>query len=349
MQHATYFEEFLRDEVNLNKTRLKLLVDRVEAVYKTLKADPIIGPLITGKIPQGSWPQRLIIKPHPGGDFDADFLLEFVEAFDEDTGEPWEPKRYIQEVYNALHRDATYCKQDHGKKCRCVYLEYAPVDEIGCHLDIVPFITLSDGRRVIVNRDNNEWEPGYGSTDPAGFSTWVKRRDELSDNNFRKVARLLKYLRDERGSFNGVKSVILTTLLGLQVTESSAFATDRYDNLPTALLNIVEDLDNWMQLRPTKPTPLLNPNGDGTNFDHRWEQATYANFRDRINSIAASMRAAYDEPDKAKSIKAWQAILGDNFTPPPPAAKTASASKSNPFAKASAAAIPRTSRSGRAG
>ena len=222
MEHATYFGEFLRDEVNLNQSRLDLLKSRVDAVYLALCADETIGSIITGKIPQGSWPHRLIIKPKPNGDFDADFLLEMDEVDD------WEPKTYSNEVYNALHRHSTYSKQTHGRKCRCVYLEYAaPADGIGCHLDVVPFITLTDGRRVIVNRDDNDWEPKFGSTDPEAFSDWVARRDELTDKHFREVVRLMKYLRDERGSFNGVKSVILTTVLGLQVTELAAFDEER--------------------------------------------------------------------------------------------------------------------------
>jgi len=342
MQHATYFEEFLRDHVNLNQSRIDVLEERVEAVYSALCSDSTIGSIITGKIPQGSWPHRLIIKPKPDGDFDADFLLEMDEVVD------WEPKRYVNEVYNALHRHGTYSKQAHGRKCRCVYLEYAPANLVGCHLDIVPFITLSDGRRVIVNRDKNVWEPDPGSTDPEAFSSWIARRDELTDKNFRKVVRLMKYLRDERGSFNGVKSIILTTLLGLQVTELSAFDSDRYKNVPTALVHILEDLDTWLQARPVKPH-IPNPNGDGTNFDHRWTPETYGNFRDRIHSIAADMRAAYDEEDdKAASIAAWQALLGDSFTPPPPATPKTGA---NPVAKAAAATFgtSRSKRSGRAG
>ncbi len=342
MQHATYFGDFLRDQVNLNQSRLDVLEERVDAVYAALCADVTVGSIVTGKIPQGSWPHRLINKPKPNGDFDADFLLEMDEV------DGWEPKQYINEVYNALHRHGTYSKQTHGRKCRCVYLEYAPANLVGCHLDIVPFITLADGRRVIVNRDDNVWEPDPGSTDPEAFSLWVARRDELTDKNFRKVVRLMKYLRDERGSFNGVKSVILTTILGLQVTELSAFDSDRYKNLPTALIHIVEDLDAWLQARPVKPH-IENPNRDGTNFDHRWEPETYSNFRDRIHSIAADMRTAYDEEDdKAKSIAAWQALFGESFTPPPPAPPKI---RTNPVTSAATAglAASRSSRSGRAG
>lgn len=340
MEHATYFEDFLRDEVNLNRSALDLLSDRVEAVYGALSGDTVVGPIITGKIPQGSWAHRLIIKPKPGDEYDADFLLEM----DEQAG--WEPKKYINEVYNALNRHPIYSKQVEQRKTRCVSLKYAPKDGVGCHLDIVPFVTLYDGRRVIVNSKENAWEPAFGSTDPQAFSDWVFDRDTLTDKNFRKVVRLMKYLRRERGSFNGVKSVILTTVLGMQVTQIKSFDPQYCKNLPTALLQIVEDLDRWLQANSIKPH-LPNPNGDGTDFDHRWTQETYSNFRDRINSIAAKMRAAYDEPNKADSIKAWQELFGSKFQPPQSAVpKTAAVIAAAP---AIAAAKPTRSSRPRAG
>ena len=340
MEHATYFEDFLKDEVNLSRSALKLLSGRVDAVYAALCDDEEVGALIAGKIPQGSWPHRLIIKPRPDGEFDADFLLE-MEHVDQ-----WEPKQYIDAVYHALRRNSVYSKQDFGRKCRCVYLKYAPLNGIGCHLDIVPFVTLPDGRRVIVNRDENEWEPAFGSTDPQAFSDWVFDRDTLTGKNFRKVVRLMKYLRRERGSFNGVKSVILTTVLGMQVTQFKSLDPQYCKNLPAALLHIVEDLDVWLQARPDMP-PLPNPNGDGTNFDHRWTQETYSNFRDRIHSIAAKMRAAYDEPNKAASIKLWQELFGTKFQPPQSAVtKAAPAIAATP---AIAAAKPSRSSRPRAG
>ena len=340
MEHVTYFEDFLRDEVNLSRSALDLLSDRVDAVYAALCDDKEVGALITGKIPQGSWPHRLIIKPRPNGEFDADFLLE-MEQVDE-----WEPEQYIDKVYYALRRNSVYSKQDSGRKCRCVYLKYASQNKIGCHLDIVPFVTLTDGRRVIVNRDEKAWEPAYSSTDPQAFSDWVFDRDRLTGKNFRKVVRLMKYLRRERGSFNGVKSVVLTTVLGQQVSEYRALDPEYCKNLPTALLQIVEDLDAWLQARPYKPH-LPNPNGDGTDFDHRWTQETYSNFRERINSIAAKMRVAYDEPNKAASIKAWQELFGTKFQPPQSAVIKAAAATA--AAPAIAAAKPSRSSRPRAG
>jgi len=342
MQHADYFKNtFLPEVVNLNQSRLDKLDGRVDAVYGALSADATIGSMITGKIPQGSWPHQLIIKPKPDGQFDADFLLEMTYQAD------WEPTRYIDEVYKALDRHSTYKLQKHGRKCRCIWLEYAPENGVGCHLDIVPFITLPDGRRVIVNRDDNAWEPPFGSTDPAGFTTWVKRRDELTSKQFRRVVRLMKFIKLERASFNGVRSVVLTTLLGLQVTEVNALSPDRYSNIPTALLNIVEDLDRLLQAQGTTRPHLANPNGDGTDFDHRWTDETYRNFRDRIHTIAADLRAAYDEPDTDKSIAAWRKVLGDKFNPPN--TKRTGASTNPYIASGSAAGVAASSRSGRSG
>ena len=344
MQHAEYFKDFLKDVVNIDDTRLNKLASRVEAVYKALNSDSDIGAMITGKSRQGSWAQLTIVRPKPDGEFDADFLL----LMNEQPG--WGPKDYLNAVYDALGRHPTYSKQNHGRKCRCVWLEYAPENGVGCHLDIVPLITLADGRRVIVNRDNNTWEPEYGSTDPQGLTDWVKRRDQLTGGQYRRVVRLMKYLRNERGSFDGVKSVILTTVLGLQVTDASALVPGRYTNLPTALVNIVEDLDRWLQARPYKP-PLSNPAGDGTNFDHRWEEATYRNFRDRIHSIAAAMRAAYNEPDSAKSAKAWRDLFGDKFNPPTGKSNSSKVLPATPLLglPAATAASSSASRRGRAG
>ena len=344
MQHAEYFKTFLKDTVNIDDTRLNKLGSRVEAVYKALKADPEIKPMITGKSRQGSWAQRTIVRPKPGGEFDADFFLLM------NAQKGWEPKHYLNAVYNALSNHPTYAKQNHGRKCRCVWLEYAPENGVGCHLDIVPLITLADGRRVIVNRDDNTWEPEYGSTNPQGFTDWVKRRDQWTSGQFRRVVRLMKYLRNERGSFDGVKSVILTTVLGLQVTEARALIPGKYANIPTALVNLVEDLDRWLQAQPYRPS-LSNPAGDGTNFDHRWTDATYRNFRDRIHSIAAAMRAAYNEPDAAKSAKAWRDLFGDKFNPPVSRSGPSRPSSTAPLLglPAGASAASSASRSGRAG
>lgn len=80
-------------------------------------------------------------------------------------------------------------------------------------------------------------------------------------------------------------------------------------------MHIVNDLDAWLQARPLKPS-IQDPSGSGVTFDHRWGQATYAYFRDRIHVHAAQMQDAYDELDKDASVRKWQEVFGEGFTAP---------------------------------
>lgn len=331
MKLTDYFNVLLKDTVNLGQVKLDLLDSRVDSVYKALKADDQIGSLILGKTPQGSWAHRTIINPVGSNEFDADFMLNMSENPD------WadDPKQYIEAVYAALHRHSTYGNMPHSRKCRCVRLVYAN----SMHLDIVPHLNLADGREVIVNRDDNEWE----LTNPQGFTDWMKEKDALAKGNLRKVIRLMKYLRDHKNSFTGTRSILLTTLLGEQVTAlRTLIDPNYYSDVPTALLHIINDLDAWLQARPTKPS-IPDPSGSGVTFDHRWEQSTYSYFRDRIHAHAAEITEAYEEENKERSIELWQGIFGDGFKAP-----TTSSSNSK-FPAATPAAASTVGRSGRAG
>ena len=331
MKLTDYFNVLIKGTVNLGQVKLDLLDSRVDSVYKALKADDQIGSLILGKTPQGSWAHRTIINPVGSNEFDADFMLNMSENPD------WadDPKQYIEAVYAALHRHSTYGNMPHSRKCRCVRLVYAN----SMHLDIVPHLNLADGREVIVNRDDNDWE----LTNPQGFTDWMKEKDALAKGNLRKVIRLMKYLRDHKNSFTGTRSILLTTLLGEQVTAlHTLIDPNYYSDVPTALLHIINDLDAWLQARPTKPS-IPDPSGSGVTFDHRWEQSTYSYFRDRIHAHAAEITEAYEEENKERSIELWQGIFGDGFKAP-----TTSSSNSK-FPAATPAAASTVGRSGRAG
>jgi hypothetical protein len=331
MKLTDYFNVLLNDTVNLGQTKLSSLDSRIDAVYKALKADEQIGHLIISKTPQGSWAHKTIIKPVGNNEFDADFMLDMSENPD------WadDPKKYIEEVYSALNRNSTYGSMPLSRKCRCVRLVYAN----SMHIDIVPHLNLIDGREVIVNRDDNNWE----LTDPQGFTDWMKNKDSLTKGNLRKVIRLMKYLRDHKNSFKGTRSILLTTLLGEQVTElHTLLDPGYYSDVPTSLLHIVKDLDAWLQERPTKPS-IPDPSGTGITFDHRWEQSTYSYFRDRIHTHAVEIKDAYEEENTERSIELWQGIFGDGFKAP------ATSSNSAKFPAAVPAAASTAGRSGRAG
>jgi hypothetical protein len=292
--------------VNLNDTRLHRLDNSGAAIYSALQADEEIGSLVIAMISQGSRAHRLIIKPLPGKEFDGDFLVEMAE------NDEWadSPKTYIDKLYAALHRHATYGDMPHSRKCRCVRVGYKG----DFHVDLVPFVRLSDGRQVIVNRDEDTWE----DTNPEGFTEWIKNKDGITGGNLRRVIRILKYLRDHKGTFSGTRSVILTTIVGERVEEwKKAGDPNYYCDVPTTLLHVVQDLDAWLQAHPYRPS-IYDPSGSGTTFDHRWDDAAYLNLRDRIHTYASDIKAAYEEENKDTSIEMWQAIFGEGFKAPPP-------------------------------
>jgi hypothetical protein len=336
MKHTDYFKNFLENTVNMSKFNLELLSQRVDTVYGVLTDDEYLGPLLKKKIPQGSWPQKTIIRPQNGKAFDGDFMVQMVENPEWET----DKKKYGNAIYNVLHSTSPYKDMPHGRKCRCVYLNYA---NNAMHVDIVPFVIRADGLQYIINRDANEWE----RTDTDGFTNWMKGKDEIAGKHLREVIRIMKYLRDHKNSFTGTKSILLTTLLGLRVEDwRKIIDAGYYSDLPTALLHIVSDLDDWLWARPDKPV-IMDPAGTGTSFDHRWTPETYAYFRARIHVHAAEIKAAYEETDFGESVKKWQALFGDGFTAPK--SDTSSGKYSAVGTGAGAAAAATVSLSGRAG
>jgi len=336
MKHEDYFKNFLDNTVNLSKFKLELLSDRVDAIYGALTDDDDLGPMIKKKIPQGSWPQKTIINPQNDKAFDADFMVQMTEnpEWEEDK------KKYGDEVYKVLHKTSPYEDMPHGRKCRCVYVQYA---NNAMHVDIVPFVLRSDGTQWIINRDDNVWE----RTDTDGFTEWMKQKDKIASKHLREVIRIMKFLRDHKNSFTGTKSILLTTLLGGRVEDWRKISNaGYYADLPTALLNIVSDLDEWLQARPIKPV-IMDPSGSGTSFDHRWTQETYGYFRDRIHAHAAEIDDAYHEADFDESVKKWQDLFGDGFSAPN--ASTSSGKYSSVGTGAAAAGAASISLSGRAG
>lgn len=298
MKLLEYFAQFLSDTVNLNQSRLDDLDSRVDRVMNALKeADDLEGRVLDS-IPQGSWAHRTIIRPASGLEFDADFLLQLSE----DVAWNLDPRKYSGAVSSALGDHGTYGTMS-ATKDRCVRVTYAN----DCHIDVVPYVILSSGREVIVNRATNEFE----DTNPVGFTEWLQEKDDLTGSDLRKAIRLLKYLRDARDAFK-IKSVLLTTLVGNVVDAWRAYDPDYYGDVPTTLLHLVENLDAWLQLRPLKPS-IGDPSCPSTTFDHRWNDKQYKSFRDSVHDLAPKIRTAYDASGVETSVAAWQSVFGASF------------------------------------
>src|SRR5947209_20170848 len=130
MKFVNDFAAFLREEVNLNQTRLDRLQESVDALENFLSGHEIFGKIFLDFIPAGSWAHRTIIRPVQENDeFDADALLAVKERTD------WQPKDYLQQLWSAFRSHETY-KPLARRKTRCVRIDYAGE----FHIDVVPYV-----------------------------------------------------------------------------------------------------------------------------------------------------------------------------------------------------------------
>lgn len=255
MKFAADFEAFLRSEVNLNQSRLDSLQKRVGTIEDFIADNEDFADIFVDLIPAGSWAHRTIIKPVSENDeFDADVLLLIEERGD------WLPKDYIEHLYSAFRSSLTY-KPLAERKTRCVRINYAG----DFHLDVVPYIERS-GSHYITNRLEPPEHGSFELTDPEAFTAWIDERQRMTGGNFVKVVRLVKYLRDFKSTFV-CKSIILTTLLGNEVSKAEATGhPERLADIPSTLATL---LGNLADALPHSMPAVMDPAGTGDNFTDR--------------------------------------------------------------------------------
>jgi hypothetical protein len=293
MKLIDHFNDFLKDVVNLNATRVTQLEDSIDAIEDFIRASDW-QPRIRGFFPHGSWAHKTIIKPQSGLPVDAD-LMVYV-----DPVKGWEAKDYVNKLHGEFIASGTY-KNKVQRFSHCVTITYAGERKI----DIAPCIkgrTTADQWEVC-NRNTNEFE---GSA-PKDYTEWLAKRNDWSGNNsLRKVTRLLKYLRDIKTRFT-CPSFLLTTLLGNQVKNGDAFA-----DVPTALKVLVGRLDDFLQANPAMPD-LRNPVLWSEKLTGAWDEAKYKNFRDVWHRYRGWIDDAFDEESRDESIAKWRRVFGDDF------------------------------------
>jgi hypothetical protein len=293
MELTAYFDEFLKNEVNLNQDRIDTIDEKVSVVENLLKDNEIFKKYFKGLTPQGSYAQKTIIKPPKDKDFDVDILLQLQ------TNDKWEPKDYVQNLFSVFSRNDKY-KKITDINTKCITINYKG----DFHVDLVPCVERG-GKIYITNKDENKWE----QTNPEAYTQWLMKKNSASYNYLIKTIRLFKYLRDIKGNFS-VKSILLNTLLGNCINDSEAQSD--FKNLPTAFIAVFQRLDIFLQNNVSVPT-ITNPTLSTEDFNRHWDQEKYSNFREKINTYFNKAKQAYDEDDRSTSIQMWQDIFGDAF------------------------------------
>jgi hypothetical protein len=236
------FDDFLKETVNLNKTRIDLLENSIPAL-KNFVRDSDWNPKVRTFEDQGSWAHKTIIRPVDAGEFDADLLVSV------DPVEAWTAAEYVESLGRAFADSKTYADKTKTYDY-CVTITYAGDRKV----DLAPCVVgrLWQGSMEVCNRKG-----GFEQTSPIEYTAWMKERNAYSgSNSFRKVTRLLKYLRDIKGRFT-CPSVLLTTLIGNRIEFIDQYGKDFVD-VPTTLKTVIGRLDDWLQIYPNKPV-VTNP------------------------------------------------------------------------------------------
>ena len=286
------FQEFLRDEVNLNEGRLRRLETGVGAVNSHLR-DHLPGYQKMER--QGSYALGTLIKPVDDNDeYDADIQI----VMNPNPG--WEPKDYVNAIHRALAKNQNYADKLR-LKTRCVTIDYAG----DFHLDVVPRVTLG-GKHYVCNRAENRFEV----TDGNGYRDWFNEKNRITGGNLKRVVRILKHLRDHKNNYTA-KSILLTTLAGNTIRPSDE-GTEAVSTVADTLATVTTRMDDYLQQHPYVPE-IKNPVLASENFNRHWDQKKYSNFRNKVHSHALTARKAKAEPSSQSAINIWKELFGESF------------------------------------
>ena len=210
------------------------------------------------------------------------------------------PKDYVLEINRTLAGNKNYTDKLR-LKTRCVTVDYAG----DFHLDVVPRVTIN-GHHYVCNRTDNKFE----ETDGNGYRDWFNEKNRITGGNLKRVVRLLKHLRDHKNSFTA-KSILLTALVGNTIKASDE-GTTAVSTVADTLETVLSRMNDYLQKHPNMPV-IKNPVSPSEDFNRRWDQRRYANFRNRIQSYAQTAQQAKAEASAEKAIKLWQELFGENF------------------------------------
>lgn len=295
MDIQTVFKNFLDKVVNLNKSRIERIKDAQRILSEFIQNQKDFKDLCIDTIPQGSYRQKTIIKPvGDEGTFDVDLLIKLKENPD------WSPADYHAKLADAFKESGRYEDlTDTNGKTRCVTIDY----EGDFHVDLVPAVERN-GKYYVCNKTTDEFE----ETDGDGYAQWFEQQDANAGSYLVPVVRLLKYLRDSKGNFN-TKSIILTTIAGMQVNSG-----DNFSSVPEALSSILGRMSDYLSKFESAP-PILNPAMPGENFDRHWKNdgKGFSNLKAAISEYANIASDATSMTDSDKVIDRWQKLFGDSF------------------------------------
>ncbi len=283
------FEGFLENTVNLNPPRFEKVEKAEDTLSEFVKNSDTFKDLYVSTTLQGSARQKTIIKPVGEDDeFDVDLLIMLKENSE------WSPAEYHSKLAEIFKNSDRYEDiTDTRGKTRCVTIDY----NSDFHVDLVPAIER-DGQVFIFNKNTDDVEP----TDGDGYAQWFEQQDSYASGYLVPIVRLVKYLRDSREDFD-TRSVILTTIIGMQVLPDDCF-----ESISDAFVTIMERVDRFLSEHDDAPV-VENPAMIDETFDRDWQDDDNKSFKALKRAVSSYAKIA----SEAASLEEWQELFGEKF------------------------------------
>ena len=144
LKHVEEFDNFIRNEVNLDRNRYALLQERVRLVAEFLGRNL---DSFERRENQGSYALGTIIKPTNGRDYDSDVLIYMRD----DTNK--EPVDYLQELNACFGKNPDYSGKLH-QGTKSIEINYGD----GFHMEVVPCFTRGE-QDYVCNTTSGHYEP----------------------------------------------------------------------------------------------------------------------------------------------------------------------------------------------
>lgn len=289
------FSEFVIKNINLNKTREKLLNERKETISKLIINNNLFRDKFVELDGQGSYYNSTIIKPvDENQKYDVDILLK-INYIDE-----WEARDYIDNIYKIFKENGNY-KNINRKGGKCLVIEY--LDNF--NIDVTPLINDVDNEYKVADRNKNKLEP----SNPKELDDFIKNKNSLANGKLVEVIKLLKYIKREKMTFT-LPSTLMYVLLG-NLTKENAFI--EYIDLPTAFYTYINNLSDFLTQNEKQPEVLFPSNNFKEDLMQSLTKEQYENLRKVIKNICEIYNEAYNSIDRNESIDKYRSIFGNKF------------------------------------
>ena len=281
------FELFIKD-INPSKSTIEEVSRLHQNLRSYLTSDENYSNICNDTYLSGSYAKQTFIRPKTDSDgCDIDIIVETCHSTE------FSPYDTLVELKNTITKRS--CYQNTRLQSHSVGIEMARF-----HIDVVPLATDNAGNLYIGTKDNNTWKP----TNPKEHIAWATKVNKDFDNNFKPLAKIMKWWRRENcpATTKFPKGITLEKMIADNLPELGLPIMDQVMQVMTNLSSAYTETMSSLEV-PFIEDPVLS----GNNLAAKYNQSDFAQFIAKLNEHLEILA------NEGTDNEAWKKILGSNF------------------------------------